>query len=64
MMSFFIKINSEFIDMVHISDFQQDIAIDFHNVPYYGDKNTKGVAGIQPKNGNVIGDIRTSRLIS
>jgi len=51
MISFFRKINSEFIDMVDISDSPQDIAIDFHNVPYYGDKNTKGVVGIQPKNG-------------
>jgi hypothetical protein len=51
MMSFFRKMNSEFIDMVNISNSPQDIAIDFHNVPYYGDKNTKGVVGIQPKNG-------------
>ena len=51
MMLFFRKMNSEFIDMVDISDSPQDIAIDFHNVPYYGDKNTKGVVGIQPKNG-------------
>ncbi|PXF54370.1 MAG: ISH3 family transposase, partial [Candidatus Methanogaster sp.] len=51
MMSFYRKMNSEFIDMVNISDSPQDIAIDFHNVPYYGDKNTKGVVGIQPKNG-------------
>lgn len=44
--------NSEFIDVVNISDSPQDIAIDFHNVQYYGDKNTKGVViGIQPKNG-------------
>ncbi|PXF57678.1 MAG: hypothetical protein C4B59_14745 [Candidatus Methanogaster sp.] len=64
MMSFYRKMSSEFIDMVNISDSPQDIAIDFHNVPYYGDKNTKGVVGIQPKNGNVVGDIRTSRPIS
>jgi len=51
MMLFFRKMNSELIDMVNISDSPQDIAIDFHNVPYYGDKNTKGVVGIQPKNG-------------
>jgi len=51
MMLFFRKMNSEFIDMVNISDSPQDIAIDFHNVQYYGDKNTKGVVGIQPKNG-------------
>ena len=64
MLSFFRKINSELIDMVNISDSPQDIAIDFHNVPYYGDKDTKGVVGIQPKNGNVVGNIRTSRLTS
>ena len=51
MMLFFREMNSEFIDVVNISDSPQDIAIDFHNVPYYGDKNTKGVVGIQPKNG-------------
>jgi len=51
MMLFFRKMNSKFIDTVNISDSPQDIAIDFHNVPYYGDKNTKGVVGIQPKNG-------------
>ncbi len=55
MVLFFRKINSEFIDMVYISDPPQDIAIDFHNVPYYGDKNTKGVVDIQPKNENVVG---------
>jgi hypothetical protein len=64
MMSFFRKMNSEFIDMVNISDSPQDIAIDFHNIQYYGDKNTKGVVGIQPKNGNVVGAIRTSQPIS
>ena len=51
MLSFFRKMNSEFIDMVNISDSPQDIAMDFHNVQYYGDKNTKGIVGIQPKNG-------------
>ncbi|MBW1939646.1 MAG: hypothetical protein JRI67_12990 [Deltaproteobacteria bacterium] len=51
MLSFFRKMNFEFIDMVNISDSPQDIAMDFHNVQYYGDKNTKGVVGIQPKNG-------------
>jgi len=51
MMVFFRKINSELIDMVNITDSPQDIAIDSHNVQYYGDKNIKGVVGIQPKNG-------------
>ena len=29
----------------------QDVAIDFHDIPYYGDKNTSGVRGIKVKNG-------------
>ena len=64
MLSFFRKMNSEFVDMVDISSSPHSIAIDFHNVPYYGDNDTKGVVWIPPKNGNVVGDIRTSRLIS
>ena len=51
MLSFFRKMNSEFIDMINIGSSPQTIAIDFHNVPYYGDKDTKGVVDIQPKNG-------------
>nr|QNT35673.1 hypothetical protein HAHEADPM_00007 [uncultured Methanosarcinales archaeon] len=51
MMSFFRKMNSEFIDMLDIGNSPQTVAMDFHTIPYYGDKNTKGVVGIQPKNG-------------
>jgi uncharacterized protein YeeX (DUF496 family) len=29
----------------------QDVVIDFHDIPYYGDKNTSGVRGIKAKNG-------------
>jgi len=29
----------------------QDAAIDFHDIPYYGNKNTPGIRGIKPKNG-------------
>ena len=51
MLSFFRKMNSEFIDMLDIGNSPQTVAMDFHTIPYYGDKNTKGVVGIQPKNG-------------
>ncbi len=50
-MSTFRKINTEIIDMAQLKGTTHDVAIDFHNVPYYGDKNTSGVRGIQPKNG-------------
>ena len=51
MLSFFRKMNSEFIDLLDIGSSPQTVAVDFHTIPYYGDKNTKGVGGIQPKNG-------------
>jgi hypothetical protein len=35
MLSFFRRMNSEFIDMVDIGSSPQTIAIDFHNVLYY-----------------------------
>lgn len=51
MLSFFRKMNSDLIDVANLRDTSQTIAIDFHDIPYYGDKNTKGVVGIKPKNG-------------
>jgi hypothetical protein len=44
-------LNSVFLPLLKIPNTPQDFAIDFHNEGYYGDKNTKGVRGIQPKNG-------------
>jgi hypothetical protein len=29
----------------------QIVALDFHNIPYYGNIGTRGISGIQPKNG-------------
>ena len=55
MLSFFRKMNSEFIDMLDIDSSPQTVAMDFHTIPYYGDTNTKGVVGIQPKNGTSLG---------
>jgi hypothetical protein len=50
-MSSFRQINSEIIEMARLKGTTQDVAIDFHDVPYYGEKNTSGVRGIKPKNG-------------
>ena len=47
----FTKMNSFFSDNSLIRDTAQTLAIDFHNIPYYGSKNTKCISGIQPKNG-------------
>jgi hypothetical protein len=37
--------------MLNLHGTTHDVAIDFHNIPYYGDKNTPGVRGIKAKNG-------------
>lgn len=37
--------------MLNLHGTTHDVAIDFHNIPYYGDKNTLGVRGIKAKNG-------------
>ncbi len=50
-MSAFRKINTEIIEMAQLKETTHDVAIDFHDIPYYGDKNTRGVRGIKPKNG-------------
>ena len=49
-LSFYRVLNSVFLPLLKIPNTPQDFAIDFHNEGYYGDKNTKGVRGIQPKN--------------
>lgn len=68
LMSSFRKINTEIIQHANIKGTYQDAAIDFHDIPYYGDKNTTGIRGIKPKNGtswgysfcslDIIGDIK------
>lgn len=37
--------------MTRLTGTTQDVAIDFHDIPYYGEKNTSGIRGIKPKNG-------------
>jgi len=68
MMSSFNQINTEIIKHTNLKGTYQDAAIDFHDIPYYGDKNTPGIRGIKPKNGtswgysfcslDIIGDIK------
>jgi hypothetical protein len=50
-MSSFRKINVEITQLANLKGTYQDAAIDFHDIPYYGDKNTPGIRGIKPKNG-------------
>jgi hypothetical protein len=54
-MSAFRTINTEIIELAHLRGTVHDIAIDFHDIPYYGEKNTCGVRGIKPKNGTCWG---------
>jgi len=68
MISSFRQINTEIIKHTNLKGTSQDAAIDFHDIPYYGDKNTPGIRGIKPKNGtswgysfcslDIIGDIK------
>jgi hypothetical protein len=50
-MSSFRLINKEIIKIGKLKGTCHDAAIDFHDIPYYGDRNTPGVRGIKPKNG-------------
>ena len=50
-LSFFREINSEILAVIGIPDEPVDVAVDFHDIGYYGDKNDEGVRGIKPKNG-------------
>jgi len=68
MISSFRQINTEIIKHTNLKGTYHDAAIDFHDIPYYGDKNTPGIRGIKPKNGtswgysfcslDIIGDIK------
>jgi hypothetical protein len=44
-------INLEIFEMMELESKVHDIAIDFHHIPYYGDKNTPLIRGMKPKNG-------------
>jgi hypothetical protein len=50
-LSSFRTINPEIFNMMEIEDKVHDVAIDFHHVPFYGDKNTPLIRGMKPKNG-------------
>jgi hypothetical protein len=50
-LSSFRKINNEIFGMMDIKNNVHDIAIDFHDIPYYGCRDTPGIRGIKPKNG-------------
>jgi hypothetical protein len=50
-LAFFRKFNSSLLSLIGLPTVPVDVAVDFHNVGYYGDKNTEGVRGIKPKNG-------------
>jgi Transposase DDE domain len=50
-LSSFRTINSEIFNMMELEGKVHDVAIDFHHVPYYGDKNTPLIRGMKPKSG-------------
>jgi len=50
-LSSFRKINSEILALTGVPDELVDVAVDFHDIGYHGDKDDKGVRGIKPKNG-------------
>lgn len=50
-LSFFRRVNSEILALIGMPDEPVDVAVDFHDIGYHGDKNDKGVRGIKPKNG-------------
>lgn len=50
-LSFFRQVNFELLAVTGMPKEPVDIAVDFHDCPYYGDKNDPSVRGIKPKNG-------------
>ena len=50
-LSAFRTINLETFKMMELEGKVHDIAIDFHHIPFYGDKNTPLIRGMKPKNG-------------
>jgi hypothetical protein len=50
-LSSFRKINTEIFRMMNLENNVYDIAIDFHDIPYYGCRDTPCIRGIKPKNG-------------
>lgn len=50
-LSSFGQITNEIIQLSNLEGTSQDGAVDFHDISYYGDKNTPGIRGIKPKSG-------------
>jgi hypothetical protein len=50
-LSSFRKINSEIFKMMDLKNNVHDIAVDFHDIEYYGCRDTLAIRGIKPKNG-------------
>jgi len=46
-LSSFRIMNSQIFKTMELENDVHDIAIDFHDVPFYGDKNTPGIRGIK-----------------
>ena len=50
-LSSFRKINNEIFRMLNLKNNVHDIAVDFHDIPFYGCRDTLSIRGIKPKNG-------------
>src|SRR5664280_733434 len=50
-LSSFRKINCEVFRMIDLKNKVHDIAVDFHDISYYGTRDTPCIRGIKPKNG-------------
>lgn len=50
-LSAFRTINLEIFKMMELEGKVHDVAIDFHHVPFYGDKDTPLIRGMKPNNG-------------
>jgi hypothetical protein len=50
-LSSFRKINCEVFRMIYLKNKVHDIAVDFHDISYYGTRDTPCIRGIKPKNG-------------
>jgi hypothetical protein len=50
-LSSFRKINGEIFKMMDLKNNVHDIAVDFHDIEYYGCRDTFAIRGIKPKNG-------------
>lgn len=50
-LSSFRKINQSIVNTLNLQGTTHDVAIDFHDISFYGNKNTPNVRGIKAKNG-------------